>query len=97
MPDEPVAEIAPLVAGEKFHEILFDFDGIFPRGEAESEGEATDMGVDDDAFSFAEDLASKVTGADVAVAPESLGLLTSDSATVRPIRSWTCSESCAGP
>jgi len=49
MEDEPVAPFGPMGLGDEAHEGAFDFDGIGFFGEGEALGEASDMGIDDNA------------------------------------------------
>jgi hypothetical protein len=47
--NEEMGEEGPVVLGDDFHQVLFDFDGIGVCGEVEALGEASDVGIDDDA------------------------------------------------
>ena len=60
--NEPVAEKGPRVAGKEFDKVLLDADGVGECREAEALGEATDMGVDDDAFVFVEGISKDDIG-----------------------------------
>ena len=58
MPNERVADEGPFALRDHFHEVVFDFDGVlgvFARPcKTKARGEATDVGVHDDAFVFSE-------------------------------------------
>jgi hypothetical protein len=57
MPDEPVAEVSPRFFWKKFRKVCFDFYGIGIFGETEAVGEASDMGIHDNAFIEAKGIA----------------------------------------
>ncbi len=60
--DQLVREEGPFGLGDEFHEVLFDFDGIGVFGEVEAEGEAGDVGIDDDADVLVEGVAEDDVG-----------------------------------
>jgi hypothetical protein len=50
--DEQVRELHPLIFGDEFHEVLFDFVLILIFSESQSLGESMDMGVNGDACGY---------------------------------------------
>ncbi len=50
MVDEHMGEVEPVLLGDDAHEVLFDFDGVFAGGPAETAGETADVGVYDEAY-----------------------------------------------
>ena len=62
MPDQPVGEECPLIPVAELHEILLDLHGIIICCEAESQGEAADMSVDNDPFVDAESVSQDDIG-----------------------------------
>src|SRR5579883_1207156 len=57
MIDQHVREVQPVLSRNNLHEVLFNFDGAFVDGPAETPHEATNMRIDDDSLDDAKSVA----------------------------------------